>query len=232
MKLIKLFFMAAMALLSINASAQTADEIIAKYIAAMGGEAKLKSIQTVKSEGSLSTQGMDIPITITRKHNTGMRVDMEIMGTNNYQIFTMDKGWVFMPIQNQTEPMEVPAEQIKSVKSQLDLSGALVDYKAKGYKVEYLGTEKVDGNDAYKLKVDKDGTLQTYFIDSKTNFIVKVLSTANVNGEDIEMENSFSDYQQTADGYWFPYSNTTMQGTIVYSKITVNEAVDDKIFSN
>ena len=78
MKLIKSFFVAAIALVAFNASAQTADEVVGKYLTAMGGADKLKSIKTVKLEGSLSTQGLDIPITITRKNNVGMRIDLEI----------------------------------------------------------------------------------------------------------------------------------------------------------
>lgn len=232
MKLVKSFFVAAISLVALNASAQTADEVVGKYLTAMGGADKLNSIKTLKSEGNLSVQGMDIPVTLTRKSNTGMRLDMEIMGTSNYQIFTPTKGWMFMPVQGQTEPMELPAEQLKSVKSQLDLSGSLVDYKKKGYTVEYLGMDKVEGADAYKLKVVKDSAVQTYYIDAKTNFLVKVSSKANVNGEEIDVDNAYADFKQTADGFWFPYSNTTMQGTIVFDKITVNGEVDDKIFSN
>ena len=34
-------------------------------------------------------------------------------------------------------------------------SGPLVDYKAKGYTLDYLGTEDVDGTDAHKLRVTR-----------------------------------------------------------------------------
>lgn len=232
MKLIKSFFVAAIALVAFNASAQTADEVVGKYLTAMGGADKLKSLKTVKMEGNLSTQGLDIPITLTRKNDVGMRVDLEIMGTSNYQIFNTEKGWMFMPVQGQTEPQEMPAEAMKSVRNQFDLAGPLVDSKAKGYTVEYLGMDKVDGADAYKLKVEKDGNVQTFFIDAKTNFLVKVVTKASVNGEDMEVENTYADYKQTPDGYWFAHSSTSMQGTMVYDKITVNAEVDDKIFSN
>ncbi len=232
MKLIKSFFVVAIALVAFNASAQTADEVVGKYLTAMGGADKLKSLKTVKMEGNLSTQGLDIPITLTRKNDVGMRVDLEIMGTSNYQIFNTEKGWMFMPVQGQTEPQEMPAEAMKSVRNQFDLAGPLVDSKAKGYTVEYLGMDKVDGADAYKLKVEKDGNVQTFFIDAKTNFLVKVVTKASVNGEDMEVENTYADYKQTPDGYWFAHSSTSMQGTMVYDKITVNAEVDDKIFSN
>jgi hypothetical protein len=46
------------------------------------------------------------------------------------------------------------------------------------------------------------------------------------------METSFADYKQNADGFWFPYSMTTMNGTITYEKIETNVKVDESIFKN
>ena len=40
---------------------------------------------------------------------------------------------------------------------QADIDGPLVDWKSKGHKVEYLGTEDMDGTQAHKLKVTAAG---------------------------------------------------------------------------
>jgi hypothetical protein len=232
MKTLKTFLLAAMSFAAVAVSAQTADEIVSKHLKAMGGAEKLASLKTVKMEGNLNTQGIDVVITLTKKHLAGMRMDMEVMGTSNYQMATPTKGWVFMPVMQQTEPKEMDAEQLKSVQSQLDIQGTFLDYKAKGYTVEYIGTEKVDGKDAYKLKTVKEGKDVFYFIDAVSNFIVKTTSKANVQGEEMELETSFSDYKQTADGFWFPHTNTTLQGVITFDKITTNLPVDDKLFTN
>lgn len=232
MKTLKTFFLAAMSFAAISVNAQTADEIVGKHLKALGGAEKLASLKTVKMEGNLSTQGIDVVITLTKKHMAGMRMDMEVMGTSNYQMATPTKGWVFMPVMQQTEPKEMDAEQLKSVQSQLDIQSTFLDYKTKGYTVEYLGTEKVDGKDAYKLKVVKAGKDVLYYIDAVSNFIVKTSSKANVQGQETDMESSFSDYKQTADGFWFAHTNTTLQGVITFDKITTNIPVDDKLFTN
>ena len=50
------------------------------------------------------------------------------------------------------------------------------------------------------------------------------------NGKEMEIETSYGDYKQNADGYWFPYTVTTPQGSIYYDKITTNLAVDVSLF--
>jgi hypothetical protein len=116
MKTIKSLVLAALSLVSITAVAQTAEEIVAKNIAAMGGIDKLKSIKSVKMEGSLSAQGMDIPMTITKLQDKGLRLDIEVMGTANYQVANASKGVIFMPVMGHTEPQEMTAAEFASSK--------------------------------------------------------------------------------------------------------------------
>lgn len=232
MKTFKSLFVAAMSFATITVSAQTADEIVNKHVTALGGADKLASLKTVKMEGTMNTQGIDVALTLTKKHMAGMRMDMEIMGTSNYQIATPTQGWVFMPVMQQTEPQPMDAEQIKSVQSQMDIQGALFNYKEKGFTIESLGTEKVDGKDAYKLKVVKNGKDVFYFIDAASNFIIKTTSKISAQGQEMDVETTFADYKQNADGYWFSYTNTTTQGTITFDKISSNLPVDDKLFTN
>lgn len=232
MKTLKTLFVAALSFAAFNVSAQTVDEVIAKNVEAMGGADKLSSLKSVKMEGNMSVQGMDIPVTMTKVHMKGMRMDLEIMGTSNYQLANDQKGWIFMPIQQMDAPQEMPADQYNAIKSQLDVQGSLFNYKQKGYTAELAGTEKVSGNDAYKIKVVKNGETVFYFIDTKSNLVVKNSSTREVNGEKMEIETTYSDYKKNADGYMFPYSSTMMQGTLTYDKISTNVQVDEKIFTN
>jgi len=108
----------------------------------------------------------------------------------------------------------------------------LFNYKEKGFTIESLGTEKVDGKDAYKLKVVKNGKDVFYFIDAASNFIIKTTSKISAQGQEMDVETTFADYKQNADGYWFSYTNTTTQGTITFDKISSNLPVDDKLFTN
>ena len=232
MKTLKAILLSAAISVTMVASAQTADEVINKHIAAMGGADKLSSLKTVRMEGNLNTQGVEVALTLTKKHLVGMRVDMEIMGTSNYQIVNATKGWAFMPVMQQTEPQEMKPDQLKSAQGQLDLQGSLFNYKQKGYTAEYVGPEKVDGKDAHKLKVVKEGRDVMYFVDATSGFILKTASKATIQGQEMDIQTTYADYKQTPDGFWFPFSSTTLQGPMSFSKIEVNVLVDEKIFTN
>ena len=60
------------------------------------------------------------------------------------------------------EPMT--ADEVKDSEVQADMDGPLADYAAKGHKVEYLGSESVEGGPAHKLRVTyKNGNSAVMF---------------------------------------------------------------------
>jgi hypothetical protein len=83
----------------------------------------------------------------------GMRVDIAVLGTENYQIITPAKGTVFMPVQGMSTPTTMPDDQFNAVLPQLDLQGVQVDYKNKGTIVKLVSNEKVDAEDCYDVKL-------------------------------------------------------------------------------
>jgi hypothetical protein len=232
MKLLKKLLFAGFAFVSINATAQTADEIIAKYIDSMGGAAKFTSLKTVKMSGNMTSNGADFPITMTKSHMVGSRIDFEVNETSNYQFVATTKASVFMPIYGMQEPKEAEADMFKLIAHQTDIQGGLFNYKEKGTKVEVLASEKIEGSEAYKLKLTfKLGAVVNYFIDKKTNRIVKTVAIGGGPGG-ADLETSFADYKKNADGYWFPYSMTTPNGPIKFDTIETNIKVDENIYKD
>ena len=233
MKQIKNVSLALLLLVSVQQlKAQTADEVIDKFINAVGGKEKLMALNSLKMDGSLNVQGFDVGLTITILNGKGSRTDISVPGqSDGYRIITPAKGWNFLPFQGQSAPEEASEDQVKAGQSGLDLQSPLLNYKEKGHKVELLGNEKVDGADCYKLKVTyKNGKVATLFINANTFYRVKSISTVNMNGEDTEIETTYSDFKKLPEGYTFPYSQTSSNGTIVYSTISVNKPVDENIF--
>lgn len=213
------------------AKAQTVDDILEKHLAAMGGKDKLLSLKSMRMQGTMSVQGADVNIDISAVQNTGMRTDISVMGTENYVIITPTRGISFMPVFGQAAPMEMGAEELKASLPQLDLQGALTDYKAKGNSVELVGKVTEEGIEAYKLKVTlKNGNTSEYFIDAKSNFLFKVISKG-VTADKKDFSTLYSNYKQNADGFWFPYSLTNVNGTTDFFQIDTNIKVDEKIFN-
>jgi hypothetical protein len=236
MKMFKKLLFAGLAFTTLNVSAQTADEIVAKNIEAMGGAAKLATLTSVKRTGTMSAQGQEFPAIITIDHMKGFRLDLEIMGTSNYQIVTPTRMSTFFPIQQMTEPKIGTEEEVKQMQGAIDVQGNLYNYKEKGTTVELAGDDKVDGEAAFKLKVTKkDGKSSFVLIDKKNYRVVKTISKQKgPDGSEQDVETPFGDYKQNADGFWFPYS-TAFQGgmaTVVFDKIETNVKVDESIFKD
>ena len=216
---------------SINA--QTVDEVINKYEIALGGKEKLLSLKSVKMTGSLNVQGFDVGVTVTTVNGVGSRNDISVPGMGEgFQVVNAKKGWDFMPFRGQSSPEEISAEQLKSSQGLLDLQGLLVNYKEKGSQVELMGKENVSDVECFKLKLtDKMGKVYTLFIDSKTYYRVKSVSKTNSPDGEVDTEITYGDYKKTEDGYVFPYLQTIETGSIVFSKIEINQPVDEKIFT-
>ncbi len=212
--------------------AQTSDEIINKYIDAIGGKEKLLALKTLKMTGSLSVQGLEVSVITTAVQAVGFRSDISVPGMGEgYQIMTPTKGISFMPFQGQSSPEEVDADRLKSGQLSLDIQSYLLNYKEKGHAVELVGKEKVEGADCFHLKLTTNiGKIVQVFIDATTYYKVKTVSSMNINGEETEIETVFSDFKKTPEGYVFPYSQTTPNGVILISAIEINKPVDESIF--
>src|SRR6478735_2800266 len=113
MKTIKLAFLSAALLGAIGTFAQTADEVVDKYLLAIGGKENWKKVNTVITEGTMQVQGADVTIVSTAVHGKGNRQDISVMGMTGYQIMTPTEGWSFMPFQGQTQAEPATAEMVK-----------------------------------------------------------------------------------------------------------------------
>lgn len=224
------------AIVSAGAIAQTVDEVINKNITAMGGKEKVNSLKSVKMEGNLEVQGMQIPTTMVMLNNKGMRSDFTLQGMTGSQVVTDKGGWMFMPFQGQQKPEPTPAEEVKASQVDLDLAGPLVDYKSKGHTVELLGKEDMEGTDVYKVKLNtKDGVIQTYYLDAETGYIIKASTKKKIGEKETDSVVLLSNYKKTDDGYVFPYTiEQTAEGAgkviINITKVQTNVPVDESVF--
>lgn len=221
------------------AKAQTADEVIAKYIDALGGKEKLLSIKTLYTEGTAVMQnGMEINSRSWRVKDKLFRQETSFTMGSVVVIATPTKGWVSNP-RNGGAFTAMPDQQLKNMQAQLDPAGPLVDYAAKGNKVEMLGKDTVGAKNCYKLKLTlASGAYITYFIDVESYHILRearkrdAFSGGGGGGRggnpEGEFNLDFGDYQKTSDGYVFPYTVVIggFGARTNLEKIEVNKPVD------
>ena len=225
-----------------RAKAQTADEIIAKYIDAMGGKDKLLSIKSVYMEGvAVMANGMEIDSKSWRVKDKLYRQEIAFgsMG-NGTVIVTPTKGWTANSRTGGTFTA-MPDEMLKMMQSQLDPAGPLVDYAIKGNKVELLGNDTVGGKTCYKLKLTYPaGNYVTYFIDAQSYYILRearkgggMMGGGGGGGRrdpNAEFKIDFGDYQKTPDGYVFPYTIVAggFGAKTSVEKLEINKPVDEE----
>jgi len=221
---------------TVAVKAQTADEIISKHIDAIGGKDKISLVKSLYLEGNLQVMGNEVPTTTYVINGKALKNEINFNGSKIIQVVTDKSGWAVNPMQGQTEPTPLPTDQLKAAQEELDLGGQLLNYTAKGAKVELLGKEDVNGNSTFKIKVTAaSSTVTTYFIDATTYYIDKSVTVANVGGQTAETSSTYSDYKKTDIGFVIPYKTelTLPQGlslTTVITKAELNKEIDPAIF--
>ncbi len=215
-----------------SANAQTADDIISKYITAIGGAEKWSKIQSIKMEGQIEVQGLAIPFTMQGVHLKGMRVDAEFQGNKIIDIITPTQGWSQNPLGGKYTLSPLTAEELKTKADDLDIQDPFVNYNEKGSSVEYLGKDEEDGNEYFKVKLTtKNKNDKTFFFDTKTYLIYKAESTTTQQGQEMKVAVKYLDYQTLDFGVKIPFKQDMGMMMMVNKKITVNAVVDENIFS-
>ena len=220
---------------ALTSRAQSVQDIINKYLQAMGGKEKLQTINSVYQEGiAVLENGAELSSRSWRVYDRVYRQEISMPAGKVTIVVTPSRGWsagpgtggLFKPLSD---------AQFKSLRPEIDPGGALVDYAAKGYALSLLGKEAVNGKTCYKIKIAKAGDPDfIYFIDATTYLISKVQTDIKANGSVITTDAVMEDYRKTPEGYTFPFSTTvTVQtGEIksVVNKITVNPTVAPALF--
>jgi hypothetical protein len=147
-------------------------------------------------------------------------------------MMTDKEGWAYMPFQGMQKPEPKTADDVKESQTDLDIAGPLVDYTAKGHKVELVGKEDVDGTECYKINtILTGGKSVTYFIDPASNMIIRSKSKSKVNGKEIEVQTDYSDFKEV-DGVKMPYSITLPFGTVLISTIKTNQTIPESAYKH
>ncbi|GAB4480184.1 MAG: hypothetical protein OHK0057_33380 [Thermoflexibacter sp.] len=246
MKNIRKFILSVITVLSIlNAKAQTADEIINKYLENIGGKDKWESVTSVKMTGKAKAQGMEIPATFLQATGGKQKISISVQGMEiTQQAFDGNTAWATNFMTMKAEKMEAEdSENMK--KSAGDFPDPFIDYAKKGYKVELEGKEKVEGTECFKIKLIKKPEIVEgkevenvvyYFFDTQ-NYVPIVVKNTIKKGQfkGATQDMVFSDYQEV-NGLFFPFSMTVkINGqaaqSVTFEKIEVNVPVEDKDFA-
>ena len=257
-----------------SAPSLSATEIVDRNVAARGGLQAWRSVQTMSMEGKMGAGGnqrstislpgdamgqkvvpprpaeeAQLPFVMDLKRSRKMRLEVQFNGKTALQVYDGSNGWKLRPFLNRLQIENFTPEELKAAGTQSDLDGPLVDYAAKGTRIELAGVEKVRDRDNYKLRlILKTGDVFHLWVDSEPFLETKMEGRPRrLDGTYHAVEIYFEDYRQV-NGLKIPFVLETrvlpvaktalgIKDTpvppekIQIDKVVVNPTLDEALFS-
>jgi len=242
----------------------TAAEIVERNVAARGGLEGWRAVQSMSWSGKLDAGGgslersrrvaegrghrgpaevatnkqPQLPFVLEMKRPGKSRVEIQFAGKTAVQVYDGANGWKVRPFLNRNDVQPFTAEEAKAESEKAELDGPLVDYAAKGTKMELEGVEAVEGRDAYKLKLaTKTGDVQHIWIDTRNFLDVKVEGTPRRMDGRMRTVWIYQRDFRPVQGLMIPFVLVTaVDGykethAMVIEKVAVNPKLDDALFT-
>jgi outer membrane lipoprotein-sorting protein len=224
-------------------SAQTANEIVEKHLAALGGRAALSKLTSRSMTGTilLSTPGGEIsgPFEVLNqapnKARTFITLDLSALGAGKIvydERFDGTSGYIIDTMQGNRD---VTGNQLASLQNET-FPTPFLGYMERGATVELAGKEKVGDREAYHLILrPKSGPGMHRYVDAESYFEVRMTMTMSAPqlGE-FEQTLDFHDYRRI-DGVQVPFKITGTSSvqtfTVSIAKVEHNQAIDPALFA-
>jgi len=233
----------------------TAEQIVARNAEARGGLPAWRAVRTLSLSGKMEAGGNDqpglrspkipagkgqtvslrpsqqiqLPFRLEMERGGKSRLELDFRGQTAVQVYDGAQGWKLRPYLNRHDVEPYTADEMSAVASQSDLDGPLVDYAAKGTKIELDGVEKVEGNECYRLRITlKNGHTQRVWINAQTFLEAKIDGAPRrLDGKFHNVEVYYRDYRKI-DGLTMPFltesktEDVKQTERIIVDKIVVN----------
>lgn len=209
-------------------SAQSVQDIAMKAMNAMGGKAKLESIQSMAMTMSGTMQGsMSMSMDMTVVKPDKFHMNMNMMGQNMIMVSNGEDMW--MEMMGQT--MDVPAGQGASQSQMTNGFGDMV-LQLEQMNAQYIGDENFAGKNCHAVTYEdpESGQPGTMYFDTATGLMAGMKTSAQ--GTEVEMH--ISSYQDV-DGLKMPSKMVVMMGgsemmDMEISNVQINPTVDMSLF--
>lgn len=221
------------------APAISADELVAKNVAARGGTESIGAIKSLRLQGRLFLAGLgaEVQAVQTYKRPSSYRSEATLQGLTLVRAYDGKDAWRISPFGGRKDPERTSPDDAKDLIEQADFDGAWVNAAAKGNKLEYLGVDDVDGTDAYKLKVTlHNGDVEYVYFDPDQFLVIRTVQQRTVRGIEVSQETDYSDYEKV-NGAYVAFSTSsggvgdTQKNKFTVEKAEANSAVEDAFFA-
>jgi zinc protease len=203
----------------------TAQSVIDQYLDAIGGRAVLEKVKTVAIFASGEVQGMALNFQLVRTSDNQFMQNIEMMGRSmSKQVFNGENGYAMM----QGQKMDFNPQQTAMIK---DEAQPFYELHLDPEVISLEGIEKIDGENAYKVKVSGN---RVAFYNVASGQKVQEVTTTEMMGQTIESTMKFGNYKE-ASGIMFPFYLGQMMGPQLIEfnidKVEVNSGVTAEDFN-
>ncbi|MGE5360675.1 MAG: hypothetical protein ACM3NQ_16790 [Bacteroidales bacterium] len=232
------------ALVAIQVQAQTADEIIEKHLAAIGGRAALSKLQTRTATGTVSVSAggaelagtVDLYLKAPNKSRSYIKIDMSQFGAGEMVQDQRCDGKTAFSTNSIQGDKEITGNTLQNMLNQ-SFPSSLLTYKEAGAKVELVGKEKVGTRDTLViLYTPKAGSAVKEYFDAENYMLLRSVAKMDIPemGGEVEQTTDVSDYRDV-DGIKLPFKSNVVSSmqtiAIAFTKIEHNKPLDDAMFS-
>jgi outer membrane lipoprotein-sorting protein len=208
----------ALALVAPVLRAQAIDEIVARNIAAKGGIERIKAVQTMKQTSHIKIQGVTATLTLYFKRPNLSRQEVNVGGATIIAAFDGTTAWGINPMAGQATPQVLNGAAADQIRNQADFDPPLLDYQAKGTRIDFVGNELSGSQTLVHLRItDKRGIVSQCYLDQKTGLEAKIVA----DGPTGPAETVLSDYR-AVNGLTMPFSIKTTAGGVTVADVTVD----------
>ena len=223
--------------LSTPLSAQSADDIIARYIKTVGGMEKIDAARSLRRTGKfIGGGGFEAIVVQENKRPNLVREEFTLQGMTAINAYDGKAGWKIDPFGGKKDPESLSEDEMHGILLDADFDEPLINYKQKGNKVELVGMDQVEGTDVYKLRVSlPNGDVRHYYMDTDSYVPIRMEEKRIIRGSEQEFETTLGDYKEV-NGWFMPFSIESGRkgqdkSTVTYEKIEANVALDDRRFT-
>lgn len=210
------------------------DRIVAQNLEARGGLEAIRAIESLRIEGVIEAQGMELPMVMQRERPNRYRMQMDMQGMTMINAYDGETAWGLNPMMGQSKPTPVEGPQAAAAASQGDFDGPFVDTAAKGITLELVGKEAVGEREAFHIKAtNRQGTTESIYLDTETYLQVKGVAQGDLGMGPMEVEVVYDGWTEVA-GVKMPAQQTmnSPMGAIVtkFSSYSPNVDIDEDVF--
>lgn len=242
-------------MLTTSLQAQNVDDIVIRYLEAIGGLDKWKSIRSTRMSGKVTTPERELEITVYRKYPQSYRMEIDFNGTSIIpQAYDGDVGWTYNPFHGASSARKLASEPTKRLAMKAIFENPLIDHAQKGHLLQLVGTQDVEGAPCYKLKLIKNQPGKSQYIEyhyfDKENFmrIKTEVMPAPGSGTSTKTITLYSDFQTLEAGVVVPFyvetltsglssaghghgSTSTNKQKLLVQSFEINPELQDSIFN-